>query len=201
MEKKTFKYIEVDYKLYVEEDGKKELYEETNEGQPFVFISGFGITIPGFEKQLSVLESGAEFDINIEKNDAYGEYYDERVIDLDKSVFTVNGHFDSQNIYVDAIVPLQNAEGQRFMGQVVEIADNSVKIDLNHPLAGKDLNFTGKVITSREATNEEIQSLVNQLSGGGCGGCGGGCHGGCGGDGNCEGGCGGDCGGDCKCNS
>lgn len=200
MEKKTFKYIEVDYKLYVEENSTSELYEETNEGQPFAFISGFGVTIPGFENQLTGLAQGEDFDINIAKEEAYGEYYEERVIDLDKSVFTINGKFDSQNIYVDAIVPLQNAEGQRFMGQVVEIGDNTVKIDLNHPLAGKSLNFKGKVITSREATNEEIQSLVNQLSGGGCGGCGGGCHGGCGGEGGCEGGCGGNCDGDCNCN-
>jgi FKBP-type peptidyl-prolyl cis-trans isomerase SlyD len=53
---------------------------------------------------------------------------------------------------------------------------------LNHPHAGKDLNFKGEVVTSRPATTEEIQSLLHMLTGeGGCGGC-------CGGD--CDGGCG-----------
>lgn len=187
MEKKEFKYIEVQYKLYTVEGDNRELEEETAEGQPFIFLSGFGATIPGFENNIANLEQGADFNFTIEKEDAYGEYYDERVLDLSKDIFSINGKFDSQNIYVDAIIPLQNEDGNRFMGHVLEIGDTTVKIDLNHPLAGKALNFVGKVVTSRVATNEEIQQMVNQLSGG--------CHGGCGG--NCGGSCGGNCDGDC----
>ena len=73
-----------------------------------------------------------------------------------------------------------------------------VKLDLNHPLAGCDLNFQGSVKECREATNEEIAQLINSLSGSGCGGCGGGgCKGGgckdgsCDGEGCKDGGCGG----------
>lgn len=202
MEKKQFKYIEVQYKLYTISGDARELEEETSPDMPFVFLSGFGATIPGFENNIVNLNAGDDFDFVIEKDDAYGEYYEERVIDLDKNVFCINGKFDSQNIFVDAIVPLQNEDGNRFMGHVLAISDTSVKIDLNHPLAGKALNFTGKVVTSREATNEEIQQMVNRLAGGGCGGCGGGsCGGNCGGEGNCGGNCGdGGCGGDCNCN-
>lgn len=199
MSAKVNKYYEIAYKLYTICDGKKEMEEEAPAADPFRFISGFGTTIPGFEVEIEKLSEGEEFDFTINKDAAYGDYYDERVVELDKQIFCIDGKFDSNNIFVDAVIPLQNADGNRFMGRVLEIGDTKVKIDLNHPLAGRDLNFVGKVVLCREASNEEIQSMLNALSGGGChggcGGCGGGgCHGG---DGDCN--CGGECGGDCDC--
>lgn len=196
MDKKEYKSIAVDYKLYVIENGKKELQEETSAGNPFRFLSGFGMTIPGFENAIAPLAVGDTFDFTLSKDDAYGDYYAERVLDLDKEMFCIDGKFDDEHIYVDAIVPLQNQDGNRFMGHVLEISDSKVKMDLNHPLAGKELNFVGSVVESREATNGEIQAMINHMTGGGgCGGCGGGCKGGCGGD--CGGDC--DCDGDCDC--
>ena len=196
MDKKEYKSIAVDYKLYVVEDGKKVLQEETSERNPFRFLSGFGMTIPGFENAIAPLAIGDKFDFTLSKDDAYGDYYAERVLDLDKEMFCIDGKFDDEHIYVDAIVPLQNQDGNRFMGHVLEISDSKVKMDLNHPLAGKELNFVGSVVESREATNGEIQAMINHMTGGGgCGGCGGGCNGGCGG--NCGGDC--NCDGDCDC--
>ena len=196
MDNKEYKSIAVDYKLYVIENGEKSLQEETTDGNPFRFLSGFGMTIPGFENAIAPLAVGDTFDFTLSKNDAYGDYYAERVLDLAKDMFCIDGKFDDEHIYVDAIVPLQNQDGNRFMGHVLEITDNTVKMDLNHPLAGKELNFVGSVVESREATNGEIQAMINHMSGGGCGGCGGGCNGGCdgcgSGDCDCESGC------DCK---
>ena len=80
-----------------------------------------------------------------------------------------------------------NADGERFNGTITEIGEKEITVDLNHPLAGKPLNFVGTVTENREATNEEIQETVKAMSGG-CGSCGG-CSGG-----NCESGCSGcDC--------
>lgn len=196
------KYYAITYKLYTIEDGVRDLTEEAPASEPFVFISGFGTTIPGFEKNIENLEKGQEFDFVIEKGDAYGEYVDERVIELDKHIFEVNGKFDSQSVHKDAIIPLQNEDGVRFMGQVLDVTDTKVKVDLNHPLAGCDLNFVGKVLECREATMDEIQKLINSLSGGCGGGCGS-CHGGCHSSGDEGGCCGGDCGEQCSggCNN
>ena len=114
--------------------------------------------------------------LNIESEEAYGERLDERVLDLNKDIFTINGHFDHDNIYKDAIVPLQNEDGNRFTGRVLDVTEDTVKMDLNHPLAGLDLLFKGEIVENREATNEEIQQMLSHISGeGGCGGCGGGC--------------------------
>jgi len=169
MEKQLNKYISVAYKLYVTEDGKQELVEEATDSKPFLFISGFGIALEAFEKNVVDLAEGEEFDFTLAKEDAYGDFMDERVIELDRSIFCVNGHFDHENIYIDAMVPLQNNDGNRFYGRVMKITDSKVMMDLNHPLAGKELTFKGHVVESREATKDEIQGLINRISGEGCG--------------------------------
>jgi FKBP-type peptidyl-prolyl cis-trans isomerase SlyD len=185
MDKPANKFIAVTYQLYT--DDSKEMVEEATVERPFQFITGMSLTLDAFEAELLKLEKDAEFDFQLNKEQAYGDYELAHVIDLDKQMFHVNGHFDSEHIYKDAVVPLQNEDGNRFYGKVLEITDDNVKMDLNHPLAGKTLHFTGKVLETREATQEEIQSLINQLSGGHQ--CGGDC-----------GNCGGDCeGGDCDC--
>ena len=173
------KYYSIAYKLSTIKDGVTKFEEEATEQEPFVFISGFGTTIPGFEKEIEKLAEGDTFDFTLPCAEAYGEYVDARVITLDKNIFTVNGVFDANMIYVGAIIPLQNEDGMRFMGKVLEVNDSNVKVDLNHPLAGCDLNFAGKVTACREATNDEITQMINRLSSGGC-------HGGCG---SCGGGC------------
>ena len=165
MESNLNKYIAVAYKLYTVEGGESELVEEAIDKEPFQFISGYGVALDAFEKQVAGLETGAEFDFTLTKDDAYGDYELEHVLDLDKAIFSINGHFDHENIYKDAIVPLQNEDGNRFYGRVLEVGTDKVKIDLNHPLAGKTLNFKGHIVESREATNEEIQGLVNRMSG------------------------------------
>jgi len=185
MESKRNKYFAVAYKLAsVESDGEKHV-EEAPADKPFMFISGFGIALEAFEEHITKLGKGDTFDFILEKEQAYGDREDERILDLDKSIFTINGHFDHDNIYVDAIVPLQNEDGNRFFGHVLEISDDKVKMDLNHPLAGKRLHFTGSIVDCREATNEEIEHMINHLNGGcscGCDHCGGHDHGHCGHD-------------------
>ena len=178
MEKKHNMFMAVSYTLYTVDGENREKIEEAPTTKPFEFISGFGVTLDDFEKNIVELEPGAQFDFELTKEQAYGDYEEERVLDLDRSIFQINGHFDHENIFVDAIVPLQNEEGNRFYGRVMDITDDKVKMDLNHPLAGKTLNFKGRVLEKREASNQEIQNLVNFLSGEGgcgCGDCGGGC--------------------------
>lgn len=192
MEQEQNKYIAASYRLYTLENGEETLVEQTTDDRPFMFVSGFGLTLEAFEKQLVELSEGDNFEFTLTPEQAYGEREESRVVDLDKSIFTINNHFDHDHIYKDAIVPLQNADGNHFLGHVLEITDDKVKMDLNHPLAGKTLKFTGKIDSSRPATNEEIQNLINHMQGGGCScGCDSCGDGGCG-DGGCgEEGCGG----------
>lgn len=188
------KYITVAYKLYAPMEGSnRELIEEATREVPFQFISALGMTLDAFEAQITPLEPGAKFDIKLSEDEAYGPFIPEGVQKVPASIFMIDGKLDKRYIYEGAVVPLQNADGERFNGTITEIGEKDITVDLNHPLAGKELNFVGEVLESREATNKEIQDALNMMTGGGCGGCGGGCgncgEGGC--EGNCEGGCGG----------
>ena len=194
METAENKYITVAYELYTTEDGERELMEKATAEHPFQFISGLGTTLDAFESQIVSLNKGDKFEFTIASEDAYGEYSEEHVLDLPKSIFEIDGRFDNERIYAGNVVPLMDAEGHRLNGTVVEVQDDKVVIDMNHPLAGAALTFVGEVIENRPATNEEIQGMVNVMSGeGGCG-CGS-CGDGCGDDEGCGEGCG--CGGSC----
>lgn len=176
------KYVTVAYELYTDNDkGIHELVEKAPIEHPFQFISGLSIALDSFESKILALAEGEAFDFVLKVDEAYGPYEQERVIELPKETFAINGRFDKDMVYPGAVLPLVNADGMRFQGLVLELKDNTVIIDLNHPLAGKDLHFKGQVVTMRDATNEEIQALINH-EGCNCGGdCEGGCEGGCGG--------------------
>lgn len=193
MEQTPNKYMTVAYELYTEMDGKMELTEQAPAEHPFQFITGMGFTLEAFEKNLINLNAGDKFDFTLSVDDAYGPHMPEGVQELPKSVFEINGKFDSEHIKEGLVIPMMNQQGERFNATVTEITENTVTVDLNHPLAGKELNFKGQVVVSRDATNQEIEDLVKMMTGG-CGGNCGGCGGNCGGDEGCN--CGGDC--DCK---
>ncbi len=180
MDNQQNKFISVSYQLYsIDTDGKKSLEEETQQGRPFQFISGFGVSLDGFEKQIINLEPAAKFDFTLPSAEAFGDYDKDGVHKLSRDVFSINGHFDHENIFEGAVITLMDSDEKRFMARVLKIESDGVTIDTNHPLAGKTLQFVGVVLENRDATNEEIQHMLNHLSGEGCGcgcdDCGGGC--------------------------
>jgi FKBP-type peptidyl-prolyl cis-trans isomerase SlyD len=173
------KYISVSYQLYtIDADGKKHLEEQTQQGRPFQFISGFGVSLDAFEKQIANLQPGDSFDFTLQPCDAFGEYDAEGVHKLSRDTFSINDHFDHDNIYPGAVITMMDSDEKRFMARVEKVEEDGVTIDTNHPLAGQTLQFTGIVLENRDATNEEIQHMLNHLSGE----CGCGCN-------NCDGEC------------
>ena len=184
MDNKTNYRIGVEYTLYTKNDGKETIEEQTREGEPFRFLSGFGMCLDAFEAKVAGLEIGDTFDFTLPVEEAYGPYDERGLLELDKDMFVINGRFDSEHITEGNVIQLQNADGQRFPALVVSVGDK-VKVDLNHPLAGRELHFVGKVTEKIEASAQEIQAMMAHLAGegGGCGGncgnCGGGCNGGC----------------------
>lgn len=189
--------VRLSYEMYVagEKEGTEELWEKAPLEHPLVYCHGENMMLPAFEFAMEGHEAGDKFDFRIAYSEAYGDYDEKGVISLDKKMFyNGDGEFDSERVYVGAIVPMNTADGQIVNAQIAEINDTTVTIDLNHPLAGEDLHFVVEIQDVREATADELEAVRNP----GCHGCHGkkkrcGNNGGCG-DGGCDGGCEGDCG-------
>ena len=105
------------------------------------------------------------------KLEVYGEYEDEKIIELPKNIFEVDGAIDEEMIDEGNMGPLVDSEGNRINASIVSVGEDIVTVDINHPLAGEDLHFIGKVIEMREATEEELKAVFSSGCGCGSGGC------------------------------
>ena len=184
------KVVTATYEMFVDgENGQEELMERAKADHPLVYCHGLGMMLPKFEEALAGKQKGDKFDFRIDHTDAYGEYDEEGVLDLDKKMFfNGDGEFDSERVYVGAIVPMNTVDGQVVNAQILEISKDKVTIDLNHPLAGENLHFVGEILDLRDVTPAELDALRHPHK---CGGCHGSCNSSCGDScGNC-GGCGG----------
>jgi FKBP-type peptidyl-prolyl cis-trans isomerase SlyD len=142
----------VTYSLQV--DG--ELIEKTEKENPLIFLVGAGSMIPGFERQLMGKEKGDTYDITIDPEEGYGESDPEAIVDLSKDVFKIDGVLQEDMLQKGKIIPMQDQNGQPLQGVVLDVDDETVKMDFNHRLAGKKLDFTGEIIDVRPATDDEI---------------------------------------------
>jgi FKBP-type peptidyl-prolyl cis-trans isomerase SlyD len=186
--------VEFCYELEV--DGQ--VVDHTTQERPLDYIHGTGSLLPKLEAHIEGMEPGSKFDITLSPADGYGEIDPNRIIDLPKAAFEVNGEIREDLLVPGNTIPMMNSMGGVIPGVVLEVSEDSVKMDLNHQMAGKTLHFTGEILTVREATEKELTEGLHGEFVHTCG-CGG-CHGHSGDCGGCEGGhCGEEHGDDCGC--
>ena len=156
-------------------------------GEPLGYVHGRGYLIPGLEAQLEGRSAGDKFSCTIAPKDAYGERDERLVAQVPRERFETDMQIEKGMQF-----QVQTPAGPTIV-TVVGIDGDMIKIDGNHEMAGKTLNFDIEVVEVRDITPEELEQLESRASCGGCGGCGGdgGC-GNCGEDCNNDGGCGGD---------
>jgi len=161
--------VSIEYEV---RDGDKVI--DSNVGQePLVFMFGKGQIIPGLEAGIKNMQVGEKGDVLVKAADAYGEYNPEATQELPKEQFAGIELEQGMTLYG------QGENGQTVQVTVKEIGENSVIVDFNHPLAGKDLMFSVAINNIREATDEEAATGIpmenKQPEGDHCGG-GCGCH-------------------------
>ena len=146
-------------------------------GQPLVFMFGRGQIIPGLETGIQAMTIGEKGDVLVKAADAYGEYNPEATQDVPREQFAGIDLQEGMTLYG------QGEDGGTVQVIVKEIKDDSVIVDFNHPMAGKDLMFTVTISSVRDASADEIASGVpaeNKVADSGCCSSGGGhscgCH-------------------------
>ena len=115
---------------------------DSSEGrEPLEFEVGAGQVIPGFEKAVIDMEKGQEKEIHIPVEEAYGQHKDDLIKDFPRENLPKE---QEPQVGMSLMMTLQT--GQQVPAKIIEVNETSVKLDLNHPLAGKALNFHIKVV-------------------------------------------------------
>lgn len=107
--------------------------------------------LPKFEENIAGLNAGDKLSFELEAADAYGERDDRAIAQLPAEMFQEIGLPP-----VGEVIPLQDNQGNQFRAVVTEVTPEAVIADLNHPMAGKKLNFDIEILDTREATAEEL---------------------------------------------
>ncbi len=149
--------VSLDYTLQVDQNGEKVIADKSQPGQPLAFIFGSGMLLPEFESNIAGKEVNDAFDFKISAENGYGISDPQQIVNIPVDAFKdPSGNIDQNMLKVGNVLPMQDNHGQHFNGLVAEINDEIVTMDFNHPLADKELHFTGVVIEVREATEEEL---------------------------------------------
>ncbi|RRS31921.1 MAG: peptidylprolyl isomerase [Epsilonproteobacteria bacterium (ex Lamellibrachia satsuma)] len=144
----------------VKEAGSTEIVDTNKGAQPLEFITGKGHIIPGLENALVGMAKGESGDIMVVAAEAYGEVNPEAVQTLPIEQFEGVDLKEGMTLYG------QGENGETVQVTVTSFDDKEVKVDFNHPLAGKDLMFSVTVLDAREATEDE--AATGQVGGGHC---------------------------------
>jgi len=126
---------------------------DTTQGEmPLRFVVGQGQLIPGLEDAMIGMEVGEERDVTLRPEDAYGEWDEEALEEVDRSELPEDAELEEG-------MPLEvtDTEGETFEASIYEVREDTVVLDYNHPLAGETLQFHVKVIDVRPATPSELE--------------------------------------------
>ena len=139
--------VSVKYKVELKETG--EIVDENTGDEPLVYLSGYGQMISGFDEEMMGAENGEKREFTLEPTRAYGEHISDGIKEMPKAEFP-------DEIEVGMMLFAELEDGQQIPFVVKEINEETISVDLNHPLAGKHLKFSVEVLELREGSEEEL---------------------------------------------
>ncbi len=146
------KVVALTYELIV--DGA--LADRADETRPLEYIHGTHMLLPKFESEVEGKEPGDTFAFTLTPEEGYGVFDPKNLIELPKAAFEIDGKVREDLLVKGRVIPMMSNTGQIVQGTVYDVKIETVTMDFNHPMAGKTLNFSGKVVSVREATEKEL---------------------------------------------
>ncbi|WP_448566938.1 FKBP-type peptidyl-prolyl cis-trans isomerase [Thalassotalea ganghwensis] len=135
---------------YAVSDSEGTLIDSSYDHNPLAIIHGTGYLIPGLESALVDRLAGDKFEVSVEAEQAYGQRHDGFVQTVPKKMFE-----GIDDLEVGTQLRATTDEGEQTV-IVVDVKDDEITVDGNHPLAGIDLQFDVEIIEVRDATEEEL---------------------------------------------
>lgn len=142
------KVVTLHYTL-TDNDGK--VIDKSEDGS-FAYLHGASNIIPGLEDALTGKSAGEEMSVSVSPEQAYGVRDEAMLQQVPKNMFE-----DASQIAVGTQFHAQGPNGEMLVVTVMEVEEEHVIVDGNHPLAGVELNFDVKIIDVRDASEEEVE--------------------------------------------
>ena len=139
--------VTMDYTLKV--DGG--VVDKTEGDDPIQFIQGHGQIIPGLERQLYGMTVGESKRVVVTPDEGYGEADENAYADIPRNEFPPHIPLET-----GVALQLRDQQGEVLDAYIVQVRDESVRLNFNHPLAGKELHFSITVVDLRDATEDEL---------------------------------------------
>ena len=147
---------------YAVSDSEGTLIDSSYEDKPMAIIQGTGYLIPGLDDALIDHEAGDKFEVSVACEDAYGERHDDYVQTVPREVLA-----GVEDLSLGTQLRATTDDGEQTV-IVIDVQDDEITVDGNHPLSGLDLSFDVEIIEVREATADELEH-GHVHSEGGCG--------------------------------
>ncbi len=139
--------VSMDYSLHI--DG--ELVDTSEGREPLDYLHGAGNIIPGLESELDGMAVGESKSVIVTPAAGYGEHDPNAYMDVPRREFP--GEIPME---IGAELQLQDQSGNPMYARIDEIKEDTVRLDFNHPLAGKELHFKVTIMGIRQPTDEEL---------------------------------------------
>lgn len=135
---------------YTLKDDAGAVIDSSASGEPLAYLHGHGNLIPGLERELAGRDIGEQLSVKVAPAEGYGNH-DERLV----QTVPRQALRGVKDVKPGMRLQAQTEQGPRSL-TVTEVSDDSVTLDANHPLAGKNLNFDVRIEGVRQATEEEL---------------------------------------------
>ena len=135
---------------YAVSNGEDTLIDSSYDHEPLSIIHGTGYLIPGLENALEGHEVGDKFEVTVSPEEGYGDRFDDYVQTVPKEMFA-----EIDDLAVGAQLRATTDDGEQTV-IVVDMTDDTITVDGNHPLAGIELKFEVEVLEVRDATEDEL---------------------------------------------